>query len=322
MLSFYSNWSIFRSRWGLLSLAIVGLCVLGGSRAYAQQDGARAYFLAPDGTRILALYGAYQTGRPLDFRIGSTPVNSKLSAGVGILAYIQSFSLAGRYVTALATLPVGSLGGSVTAGSLRVENSSSGLGDAQIGMMVGLYGMPALKPQDYIKHQPGLSVGALAIAGMPTGSYNRKKIFNLGTNRWSLKLGLPIAYAIGQSLVDPALVTFELIPSIYLFTANNAPFGGGNRLTSEPALQLEGHVTRNLTRTVWVSADAIYQFGAGTKTDGVSNNDRRNVLGLGASLGWTFTSTSSLILSYSVIALRNSTSPSGQGVRAILTTAF
>ncbi|MFN7882615.1 MAG: hypothetical protein ACK5PF_06330, partial [bacterium] len=59
-----------------------------------------------------------------------------------------------------------------------------------------------------------------------------------------------------------------------------------------------------------------------TKTDGVSNNDRRNVLGLGASLGWTVTSTSSLVLSYSVIALRNSTSPSGQGVRAILTTAF
>ena len=84
-------------------------------------------------------------------------------------------------------------------------------------------------------------------------------------------------------------MTFELKPTITFFTTNDAPFGAEQQ-DQDPYFELEGHITRNLNSALWVSFDANYQYGSETTTNGVSDNNTRMNLQLGATVGVSLSS--------------------------------
>jgi hypothetical protein len=199
---------------------------------------------------------------------------------LAVLRYAQYFPLGRMAGSVFAILPSGKVSGTVGG---KPGGTSSGIGDAQIGAMLGLVGYPALT-EDYPAYRPGFSVGALLKLSAPTGAYASTQQINLGTNRWSFKIGPVISYSLGESFLDPSLTTLELQPTITFFTANERPFGAG-RVQQAPLYHIEAHITRNLSRTWWLSADTVYFAGGATSTDGMSNHNNERSLALGASLG-------------------------------------
>jgi len=178
-----------------------------------------------------------------------------------------------------------------------------------------------MTPQEFVAYQPGYGLGALAKITVPVGSYDEDQFLNVGSNRWALQLGTPMAWYFGQSYLDPALTTIELLPSIQFFGDNDDPRGASS--TSQDALlRIEAHLTRNVHKAVWVSLDGQYVYGGETSTDGRSNDDTQRAFELGGTVNVSFSLRASVKLSYGEVVSRNDEGPDGRMVRLIGNFAF
>ena len=152
-------------------LATAFLFVLPVSGAHAQGDGPRAYQLIPDGTRILALYGFFTRGNQ-SADPGTLIQGSHIDVNLGVLQYTHTFAVAGRQAAVFGVLPFGEVDGSLTVPGRTLSDRSSGIGDFQLGGILGLIGSPALSAKEYAAYQPGFALGALGKVLMPTGEYD------------------------------------------------------------------------------------------------------------------------------------------------------
>ena len=157
--------------------------------------------------------------------VGSVAPGSDFATNIVVFRYVQTFNLAGRQLTPFLILPFGGTRTLVDAADHGAMESSSGLGDVQIGGVLGLLGSPALSPQDFAVAKPGFSTGLFAKLYLPTGAYNAAQIANLGANRFAFQVGLPTTFALGTSYRDPALTTLELFPTLTFYQDNDEPHG-------------------------------------------------------------------------------------------------
>jgi len=298
-----------------LSVCAFVSCLACAPAALAQGEGPRAYELAPQGSQLLSLYGMFSRGNA-SFDPGAVAPGVDADVKGGIIEYSHGFALNGKVVTVIASLPGGVASASVnTAGTVHSYTRSGG-GDLQLTAVFGLLGSPALPEKEYENYQPRFAVSALSRVYAPTGAYDPNAPVNPGQNRWALQLGLPLSYYIGQTFLDPALTSFELQPSITWYGANDQP-PQGNHSSSAPLLQLEAHVTRNLTESLWVSVDALLLDGAETAIDGVSQHDRQRSFELGATVSVAVNDIVSATLSYTNAVSRNSDGVSGHVIRVV-----
>lgn len=286
-------------------------------------DGPRSFPLLPKNVNLLTVYALSQSGNQL-LDPGQTIPDAQIDATIGILQYTRSFDLNGTIGAAFVALPFASISGEVPLGSPRgtVSASDRGLGGLILGGVIGLVGSPALSGQAFASHKPGLQVGLVGKLFLPTGSYDPKKVISTGSNRLAAQLVLPITYNIGASMVDPNLTTIEILPSITVFNDNTDPSGGAAVTGQKPLYSLETHVTRNLGGTTWISFGGIYNSGGETSTNGIWKNDKRQSLGLGASVNFSVNSTTSVKVSYGEIVWRNDDGMDGKLLRIVTTYAF
>ncbi len=283
--------------------------------AHAQDEGARAYELAPAGSRAINVYGMFGRG-DFDFNPGVAVGGAEIALNGGIIEYAHGFAFAGRAGTFLISLPFGEARRTVSAGGAARNVSSSGIGDLQLTAAFGLLGSPALSEKDYESYRPRAAMTLLLRAYVPTGAYDRNLPVNLGQHRRAVQLGLPLAFYLGDSLLDPSLTSFELIPSIIGYGENDEP-SSGNVSGQAPLLQLEGHITRNVSQNVWLALDALVIQGGETTTDGVSDHNRQRSVALGATGSAALSDTVALTLSYTKEVSRNDAGLSGHVVRLI-----
>jgi hypothetical protein len=303
-------------RWAAAALA--ALCLsLAVSPATAQDDGPRVYQLAPEGLQTLTVFIVNKRGDEGPDP-GQTSPGSETRTDLLVLRYAQTFSLAGRQLTPFAILPFGRL--EVTQGA-GAGGESSGLGDAQLGGTVGLFGAPALNPQAYAAFRPMLSMSLLGRVFFPTGAYNREQPVNLGANRFSYQLGLPTTFMFGQSYRDPRLTALEVLPTVTFYSPNREPFAAGQR-TQAPLFSVEAHLTHNLRQRLWLSLDMLYRDGGESRTDGVDNNDPVHGWSAGASAALPFAGSTSLIFSYEHVVKRWDSGPDGWFFRTALVAPF
>ena len=284
--------------------------------AEAQDDGSRTYQLLPVDTRLLTVFGVVNRGNQADDPGVVTP-GSVIDTRLGVFRYAQYFPLGDMAASVFAILPTGKVSGTVGG---KPGGASSGIGDFQIGGMLGLIGYPALSAEEYPSYSPGFSLGALAKLSAPTGAYDSTQQINLGANRWSFKIGPVISYSLGENFHDPSLLTFELQPTVTIFTANDHPFGA-ERVQQAPLYHIEAHITRNLGPTWWVSADTVYFTGGATSTNGISNHNNEQSLALAASLG-TKVGEIYLKATYGHVVLRNEDGLYKTGGRLLAVYAF
>jgi len=301
--------------WRLATLwtAAVLVYLMWPAAARAQGEGARAYELAPAGSQAINVYGLIGSG------------NSSFDPGAGVLGavdadlfgsiieYVRGFTVAGNAGSLIVSLPFGEARRSVESGQTVAR---SGLGDMQLTAAFGLLGSPALSEKEYEAYHPRVGLSLLTRLYIPTGAYSPNSPVNLGQNRWALQLGLPCAYYLGESLSDPSLTSFEFIPSVIWYGDNTEP-PSGNRSTEAPLLQLEGHITRNLNPSIWLSLDALFVQGGETTTDGVSDHNRQRSFSVGVTASVALSDAVSATLSYTGEASRNDEGLRGHAIRLI-----
>jgi len=305
-------------------IAAISVSILGSGIALAGSgDGARSFPLLPKDINLLTVYALLQNGDQL-LDPGQTIPDADIDAYIGILQYTRTFSLYDHLAAAFAALPYAHIDGSVPLGGSvgTVSASDTGFGGIILGGVFGLIGSPALSGQEFAKHEPGFQLGLVGKAFLPTGSYDPDRVISVGSNRLAGQLVLPVTYSIGSSMIDPNLTTFEILPSVTVFEDNTNPSGGANTTGQDPLFTIESHVTRNLTKAAWASFGGIYNYGGETSTDGVWNKDRRESLGLGASVGFAVSSSISIKVSYGETVWRNDDGMDGKLFRFVTTYAF
>jgi hypothetical protein len=288
--------------------------------ADGQDDGARAYQVAPAGIRSFSVYGIFTRGnKSLD--PGSVVTGANIDVNVSVFQFAHPLVLGTRLGGIFLVAPVGQVVGTLSGSGTSVSGRSSGLGDIQVGWIQNIVGPPAATGEDFISLKPGFTLSALTKVTAPTGDYTSARIINLGANRWAAQLGAPMAYYIGGSFADARLTTFELLPSITVFSDNADP-NGAEIVSQKPLLRLEGHVTHNLTRKLWVSFDGLYNRGAETTTDRVKDENKQASLALGGTAGVTVSPHFIVKATYGGVVARNASGGDGHMFRIIGSIVF
>jgi hypothetical protein len=298
-------------------------CVLSvlGSQAFAVGgEGPRAFFVVPTDTNILSLY-AYGVDGNLNAE-GTAVINGSTQNTIIAGQYTRAFDVAGRPLGLFAIVPYAALDGELDLPRRTVPFEQEGFGDIILGGVLGLVGSPAMTRSEYVSADPGFELGLLAKLTLPTGSYDPERPINIGANRYALQLGVPLGWYIGTSYLDPQLMTFEITPSVMLFTDNEDAFGRANVTGQDPLYTIEAHLTRNINAANWVSFDALYTYGGATSTDGTSDDNVRESLGLGATWNVAFSRQTSLKISYGTNVYANDFGGDGQLVRVIFSQTF
>ncbi len=305
----------------LACLVLISSTLIVPAQAEAQMEGPRVYLLAPVNMNVLV--GTYMD-MSSNFNFSGTILvkDADISSDIGVLTYMRYFSI-GNHFAQLWVAPVwGKVGGSLDLdGGMGPESinipSISGFADPYVAMRVGLVGAPALKMSEFVKYRQTFQLHALVSAYLPVGDYDSSRPFNLGTNRWAVRLGLPMVVPFGT---PPRSTYLEIIPSIHFFTDNNDPFGADVR-EQDLLFSLESHLSHNFTPKFWGSVDLRYQNGGETTTDGLPDDNRMGQLGAGLSLGYSLTPAWMLQATYGEI-VADSDNANGQNLRLRVSYVF
>jgi len=282
--------------------------------AYAQDDGARLYMLVPDKTTIASLR-LHLLHSNVAADEGTVNEDNHLDTKLAVFQFVQALRFGSDQGFIFLVVPASHISANALTDQL------TGFGDAQLGFVYGVYGTPALTPADYANHPPGLAVNLLAKIFFPTGKYSSERSVNVGANRWALRLGAPIVYAIGERMADPHLITIEAMPTVTFYTANDEPFGA-SRTKQKPLFIFEGHLTRGFTPSFWASLDLLWREGGEVRIDGIGADNSQSAVSLGTTGTFALPANLSLRLSAGKVIARNEHGPDGWMLRTIIGTVF
>jgi Putative MetA-pathway of phenol degradation len=303
-------------------LLALGLGLLPG-RILAQGEGAHTYLPAPVGTNVIVptymdISSNYNFTQSIQIN------NADIRSQIGVVSYVHFFRVWGQLAELWVSPIFGSVSGTVDlptpGGGTRTVNvrPHSGFADPYLGFRVGLFGAPGLEPAEFMKHQQTFQVYGLVGVMPPLGSYDSTRLINLGTNRWALRLGVPIVVPFGNPK-DPFWL--EANPNVYLYTDNTDVSGPGTVRSQDPLWVLETHLSHNLSRMFWLSFDLRGQYGGATTTDGISDDNKTEQLGGGGTLGIQLSRPLGLQVTYGTIFAKSGNAR-GNMWRARMTYAF
>jgi hypothetical protein len=262
-----------------------------GNLAMAQGDGPRSYLLLPKGVT-----GVNVRWLGMDQNLNPTGTilipKAEVNVNVFPITAFHTFSLAGRFAQVYLMVNPGT----VTASAKEVPPvfplpttsvSAGGFSDGFVEFKMGLAGAPAMDIASYMKAPMRFSLFG-DVRYWFSGSYDASRAVNLGTNRPSFQLGLPMAIPLNQNLEKPTWL--EINPSVFLFGANNEPPRGtfADKIEQAPLFSIESHLSHNISKKFWVFGNVLYRAGGATTTDGEKDDNSQNMLGGGAGVGYQF----------------------------------
>jgi len=193
-----------------------------------------------------------------------------------VLGYVRSLDLWGRSGKIDVIAPYSWLDGSARLDGMQLQRTVDGFNDPSVRLSVNLWGAPALSPREFAGYQQDLVVGASMKVTAPLGQYDRERIVNLGTNRWSIKPEVGVSKRWGQWALD-------LAGAVVLFTDND-DFFNGHTLEQDPLYSLQTHLIHMFGRGIWAAVDATWYAGGRTQVDAVAKDDRKGNTRIGVTL--------------------------------------
>jgi hypothetical protein len=247
-------------------------------------DGARAYFSVPVNTLNIADYGVFLKGNLSSSSPGErVEIEGDLTLNLNIFQISYAFPLFGNAHGVGIVLPAGKTSISADVNGQNFDKnfgeSSGGFGDMAIYAAIGLVGSKALTFETFKDYDPGFTMGVLTRVYFPTGKYDEQSSVNLGSNRYTYQIGAPMFYYFGNSFFDEHLASIEFIPIFNFFSDNGD-------VEKKMLISLENHITYNIKQYLWVSVDSKYTYGAETVTAGLEDDNKQNLLGIGATIGF------------------------------------
>ena len=263
----------------------------------AQGDGPRAWMLGP--TNLFGIDAKWINLKQNIVPSGSIFIpEADLKVNVFPTTFLYTFGLGGRYAMIQGNFAPGNVTGTVDLSKYGLAKqqsvSNSGFSDGFVSFRIGLIGAPALNIGQFLKKKPGFSMMGMFrtwYSGTYESSVNinePSKLINMGTNRWTFELGLPMAIPFGGNKKMP--FWWETVPSVEFYTTNTNPSitSFGAKETSQQALlNWENHITKNITPKFWAGIDFRVQLGgASIVDDSVKSDTKLNIFGGGVSMGY------------------------------------
>lgn len=305
--------------------------------ASAQMYGPRQFWPAPVGTDVLTVAGIYTSSNSI---VDTSIVYPNLNVDTFVVApsYSRFFGIGGNLVQATVAVPYARADVKVSEARTGLNRNPrrDGFADAYAHLTFGVLNAPALSPKEYAafmgRENPGVVIMGLAGLFAPTGAYDPDRVVNIGTNRWTFRAGLPITARLSDSWAPGGTTTFEVLPTLDLFTPNNNPsqpefdfqvqglpvgqaltglLPKPSQTTQDPLAALEMHLTHDLSKKLWVSLDSYAKVGGGTYADGVFNDNQQLWSALGATIGGSPWNRARLAFTGGGVVAGNANSPNG-----------
>jgi hypothetical protein len=244
--------------------------------AMAQSMDPRAYANLPVGLNFLLVGYAYSEGE-LGFDASSPLQDGRTRVHALPVGYVRSLDVFGNSGNLALVVPLVDLTATASLnGTTEARREVSGLADPTLRLALNFYGAPALRPGEYAAWRQHLIVGASLALTAPLGQYDKDRLVNIGSNRWSVKPELGASQGFGDW-------TFELAAGVTWFSENDEFFNGNTR-EQDPLYSLQAHVTRQFGRRAWGAFSLTYYDGGRTAING---DEQGQKLG-GTRLGLTF----------------------------------
>ena len=262
----------------LIALLFVGLM---GAVSNAQELTPRAFWPAPNGTKVATFAYQYSTGDILmDPSLPIVGVDSRIN--LTQFSYLQTINLAGRTAQVQLSAPYswGTTEGVVDG----VDRSRyiAGWGDARARLSVNLLGAPTMDGAQFqqLRANPRPIVGASLLVSAPTGRYEPDKLINLGTNRWAIKPAIGYIHPVTRTWLT------ELEVGMWIF-GDNDEFLGSTR-EQRPIVSGDFHLVKRVKPGFWFSLDLNYYYGGRTTVDGnlIADLQRNSRAGLTLTFPW------------------------------------
>jgi hypothetical protein len=281
-----------------LSLALATVLAVGAlcTPPALAQVPARFYWKTLSGGNAVPLIVNSMSGNTNPFDPAYTRNSGVNFEGTLALAgYAHTFSLFDRAAMAAFLLPMGRLSGEVIADGKMVGQPASGFGDPTIEFDINVVGPGAQKNLvDRLRYEPKFSLDLIADLAVPIGEYDSGQPLNLGQNRWYGRVGAPIVWQVGP-WVPGRRTTLEFLPAVWLFGDNDDYVG--QTLETDPLVQLDAHLTRDLTERLWAALDGAWYTGGKASIDGVEGEELDN-LAFGLTLGYQINENLGLTFGY------------------------
>ncbi len=248
---------------------LVPVLLIAAGAAPAQELEPRALVNAPVGTNFFLAAAGYAFGNLL-LDPAIPIVGGTADVGTLALGYVRSVGVGGMSgkVTVVIPTATGTWSGEVEG--IDSSTSRTGFGDPSLKLSLNFIGSPALTLPEFRSYRQSFVAGAMLAVTVPLGQYYPERLINLGSNRWSF------APRLGASQVAGRWV-FEGYASATFYTVNS-DFYGGNTVTQEPLLELQGHAIYLIHGpNLWAAASYGYAWGGRTSlNDGPTGEPLQN----------------------------------------------
>lgn len=221
----------------------------------AQLDGARVNWPLPKNMNVLAVHRLAGTANATLTNLHRVEPTLDIENELYLLTYSRSQPVFDRSAVFTLALPAGVVRADQTAGGASATSFVHGVGDPSLGVTINLYGAPGLMLREYMRYEPGTIVTFGVQATFPWGQYEGDQLLNVGGNRSRIRLSLPLVRSL-TAWVPGNRTTLEVVPSVTFLGDNDDR--AGLTVDQDPMAAVEAHLSRDITRRAFLSADYTY----------------------------------------------------------------
>ncbi len=245
-------------RLSVVMLTCLALIFFAG--AASADNTARDYIPAPPDTFAAMIYYTHSSADTLYANGHKALTGIDFSGDVGLFRPVYWMNAGPFEIDPQLILPFGglSLDTHLPGGDL----SASGVGDLILLATVWFLNDPQSKTW----------LGFTPFFICPTGNYENNGALSLGANRWGFREEL--GFVKGFDVLPDHPAYFEIQVRGDFFT-DNGDFGAAHQtLSQDPILGVESHLSYDLTKAFWVSADYYYHWGGESSLAGFEQKDQ------------------------------------------------
>jgi hypothetical protein len=264
------------------------ICVADASLAADVQP--RLFTNIPVGVNFISLgYTRSEGNVTVDPSI-AVDVDAKLNTFV--VSYSRAFGLFGQSALFTAGIPYADLTLTGIVQGESVTASGNDLPDPKLRLAMNLYGAPALKPQDFAGYKQKTIVGVNIEVSPPLGDYDKTKLINFGSNRWTVTTEVGLSRRVGR-------FTLEAAGSLTFFS-DNTEYLVDNTLQQDLIGAVRANVIFHFRRPgTWIGVGGLFLSGGETSVNGEGRRDLQTNSRLGVGLSIPFGRRHNLLLKFS-----------------------
>jgi hypothetical protein len=239
-------------RISIVTLLLLTLMVPG---AVLADNLARDYIPAPPGTLAIFAYYEHLSADRLYANGNKVANDIDLSGNIGLFRPVYFTQIGPFVIDPQFIVPFGNLSLDLRDG---LSSNSSGFGDPILLATIWFLNDPKCKTY----------LGFTPFFYFPIGNYDNTKLVNLSENRWHFREEL--GFVKGWEVLPEHNLYFELQAAGDFYTSNDdflLPTGDTGSLDQRPGLTVESHLSYDLTKLFWISADYYYHYNGQQKLD-------------------------------------------------------